>query len=339
MPEELTNLIRGLPKVELHLHIEGTLEPELLLRLAKENGVALPYASAEDARRAYAFTDLTSFLKLYYDGVRVLRKEQDFYELTLRYLERARVENVRHTEIFFDPQSHTGRGVAFGTVVSGIRRALVEGETRWGLTGQLILCFLRDQSPEAAMRTLEEALDFKDAIVAVGLDSAELGHPPKKFVPVFDRARKEGFLTVAHAGEEGPPEYISQALDLLGVQRIDHGVRCVEDARLVKRLRDEQIPLTVCPLSNVKLGVFEELADHNLKELLRLGLRVTVNSDDPAYFGGYLTENLLASSRALGLQRDEIERLARNAIEAAFIGPQSKKALVEELDTFLESSP
>jgi len=331
----IETLIRGIPKVELHLHIEGTLEPELMFELEQRNRISLPYRSVEEVRKAYNFRDLQSFLDIYYQGARVLREEEDFFDLTWAYLQRAHTQNVRHTEIFFDPQVHVAEGVPFGTVVRGIHRALAEGTSRLGISSGLIMCFLRDRSAEEAMKTLEEALAFREQIVGVGLDSAEMGNPPEKFLDVFARAREEGFRVVAHAGEEGPPEYIWQAIEKLGAERIDHGVRAVEDARLVERLREEQIPLTVCPLSNVKLRVFEKLEGHNLKELLRLGLRATVNSDDPAYFGGYISDNFLAVADALQLTRDHVERLVRNSIDAAFTSPARKEALHQEVDSYL----
>jgi adenosine deaminase len=327
--------LHGLPKVELHLHIEGTLEPELMFRLARRNGVTLPWASADDVRRAYVFQNLQSFLDLYYAGCSALVREEDFYDLTWAYLARVAAQNVRHAEIFFDPQTHTGRGVPFETVVGGIHRALDEGRRRLGISSALIMCFLRHLSPEAAMDTLEQALPFKDRIVAVGLDSTEVGNPPERFRGVFDRARAEGFRAVAHAGEEGPPEYIWQALDLLRVSRIDHGVRCIEDPRLVRRLAEEQVPLTVCPLSNVKLRVFPAMAEHNLKRLLDLGLCVTVNSDDPAYFAGYIEENFHAVREALGLTRDDIVRLARNGVQGSFLSRAEKQRLSAELEAYL----
>jgi len=329
--ETLESFIHDLPKVELHLHIEGSLEPELLFTIAERNGIALPFASVAELRRAYAFTDLQSFLDIYYQGAQVLLKEQDFYDMTWAYLQKAHAQNVKHSEIFFDPQTHTDRGVPFATVITGIHNALQDGRRQFGISSHLILCFLRHLSAEAAMTTLEQALPFKDWIIAVGLDSSELGHPPEKFINVFERARAEGFLTVAHAGEEGPPEYIEQALDWLKVSRIDHGVRCLDDSRLVERLRKTQIPLTVCPLSNVKLCVFENLQAHNLKKLLDLGLCVTVNSDDPAYFGGYIEENFLAARQALELTRSDLRKLAENAIHAAFLDDAAKQALLLQL--------
>jgi len=329
---DLEQFIRNVPKAELHLHIEGTLEPELMLKIGERNRLALRFTTVEDLRKAYSFHNLQSFLDIYYEGARVLLYEQDFFELTWAYLERAAEQNVRHVEIFFDPQTHTDRGVAFETVVRGIHRALEEASRRLRVSSRLIMCFLRHLSADSAMQTLEESLRFKNWIVAVGLDSSEMGHPPKKFVEVFDRALAEGYLTVAHAGEEGPPDYIWQALDLLKVSRIDHGVRCLEDPILVQRLARERIPLTVCPLSNVTLRVFATLEEHNLKKLLDLGLCVTVNSDDPAYLGGYLTENLLASQKALGLTRDDIYTLAKNSFEASFLSPKEKQILIEELN-------
>ena len=327
--------LRDIPKAELHMHVEGSLEPELMFELARRNGLTLPYASVEAVRRAYVFGSLQSFLDIYYAGCRVLLCEQDFYDLTWAYLARVAGQGVRHAEVFFDPQTHTDRGLAFGTVVTGIRRALVDGQQKLGVSTKPILCFLRHLSAEAAMETLRQALPYKNWIVAVGLDSSEVGFPPERFRAVFDRAREEGFLTVAHAGEEGPPEYIWQALDLLKVSRIDHGVRCMEDPILVRRLADEQVPLTVCPLSNVKLRVFRSLAQHNLKKLLDLGLCVTVNSDDPAYLGGYIAENFQAAQAELDLSRDDIHRLARNSFQASFLGPDDKRGFIGELDQFI----
>ncbi len=325
------DLIRRIPKAELHLHVEGTLEPEMMMALADRNGVELPYASVDEIRRAYDFTNLQSFLDIYYAGAEVLREQQDFYDLTRAYLERAAADNVRHVEIFFDPQTHTDRRIPFTTVVEGIHGALVDGEKELVITFRLIMCFLRHLSASDAMETLEDALAFKDKIHAVGLDSSEVGHPPSRFTEVFDRAREEGFLTVAHAGEEGPPSYIWEALDLLRVERIDHGVRCLEDPALVRRLVDEQVPLTVCPLSNVKLRVFDTLEQHNLKELLQAGLCVTVNSDDPAYFGGYIGENFLRTQQALDLSRADIRLLATNAFQASFLSDAEKQRHIAAL--------
>ena len=331
-PEGLTDLLERLPKAELHVHIEGTLEPELMLRLAERNRVPLRFATVEEVRAAYRFEDLQSFLDLYYQGSRVLLEEEDFHDLTLAYLRRARRDNVVHAEIFFDPQSHTRRGVRFEAVIDGIRGALETGESEIGITSRLILCFLRDLSAEDAMETLERALPYREAVCGVGLDSAEVGHPPSKFAAVFERAREEGFLTVAHAGEEGPPEYIWEALDLLHARRIDHGVRCLEDERLVARLRLEQTPLTVCPLSNVKLRVFDRIEDHSIGRLVDAGLCVTVNSDDPAYFGGYINDNFRAIRDAHGIDDEQILRLVRNSFTASFLGEKEVTAHLAALD-------
>ncbi|WP_234488508.1 adenosine deaminase [Oxynema sp. CENA135] len=317
--DAIARLIRDIPKAELHLHIEGTLEPELMFEIGRRNGVELPFESVEAARRAYHFHDLQSFLDIYYAAASVLQTERDFYDLTWAYLQRAAKDNIKHTEIFFDPQTHCDRGIEFDPVIRGIHRALEDGKTQLGITSHLILCFLRHLSPEAAMNTLEKALPYRHWIIAVGLDSSEFGHPPRKFKAVFDRAREEGFLSVAHAGEEGPPEYIWEALDLLKVSRIDHGVRCLEDEKLVRRLVAEQIPLTVCPLSNIKLCVFPSMKDHNLKKLLDLGICATINSDDPAYFGGYIVENFQQAATALDLDEKDIETLAKNSFKASFL--------------------
>ena len=308
-------LIRTIPKAELHIHIEGSLEPELMFEIASRNGVTLRYRTVDDLRAAYDFTDLQSFLDIYYEGARVLWKERDFYDMTAAYLRRAAADNVRHAEIFFDPQTHTDRGVDFATVIDGIWAAFQDSP----ISTKLILCFLRHLSADAAMKTLERALPFRERIVAVGLDSSELGNPPSKFAGVFARARAEGFRAVAHAGEEGPPAYIREALELLNVSRIDHGVRCLEDPALVAELAARRIPLTVCPLSNVKLRVFASMRQHNVHDLLKRGLRVTINSDDPAYFGGYVVDNFLAVHRALSLTETEVRQLARNSFEASFL--------------------
>ena len=331
--------IREIPKAELHIHIEGSLEPELMFAIAERNGVSLPYASVEEVRRAYDFTDLQSFLDIYYEATRVLLHEQDFYELTRAYLERAAAQNVRHTEIFFDPQAHTDRGVPFETVIRGIRHALVDTERQLGISSELIMCFLRHLSAEAAMKTLLTALPFKEWIVAVGLDSSEVGYPPINFKAVFGRAREHGFLTVAHAGEEGPPEYIWQALEELKVSRIDHGVRCVEDPELVERLREDQTPLTLCPLSNVKLRVFDSIHDHNLKRMLDLGLCVTVNSDDPAYFGGYIDENFHAAQKGLQISGNDVYQLAKNSFKVSFLAADEKRRLLNDLDDYFAAHP
>ena len=332
---DLRTLIKKIPKAELHLHIEGTLEPEMMMMLAQRNQIEIPYTNVDEVRGAYEFSDLQSFLDIYYAGAQVLIEEQDFYDLTWAYLERAAADNVRHVEIFFDPQTHTGRNISFETVINGIYRALQDGESELGITFELIMCFLRHLSASDAMATLEESLPHKDRIRAVGLDSSEVGNPPSKFVEVFDRAREEGFLTVAHAGEEGPPEYIRAALDLLKVERIDHGVRALEDTALVERLAEEQTPLTVCPLSNIKLRVFDTLGDHNLKKLLDAGLCATINSDDPAYFGGYIGENFLQAQQALNLGAEDIFKLATNSFTASFLSDEEKHRHIDEIDQLM----
>jgi adenine deaminase len=329
--------IRNMSKAELHIHIEGSLEPELMFALADRNGVALRYASVEEVRRAYDFSDLQSFLDVYYEATQVLLHERDFYDLTWAYLQKAADQNVRRAEVFFDPQAHTGRGVPFETVITGIHRAMLDAGQRLGISSALIMCFLRHLSAEEAIESLRSSLPFREWIVGVGLDSSEVGNPPEKFEAVFEEAREHGLLTVAHAGEEGPPKYIWQALDDLKVSRIDHGVRCVEDPKLVERLREEQIPLTVCPLSNVKLRVFDTIRDHNLKRMLDLGLCVTVNSDDPAYFGGYVDENFRAVQEGLGVTRDDIHRLANNSFQASFLDVGEKQRLSNELDDYFAS--
>jgi adenosine deaminase len=320
-----------LPKAELHLHIEGTLEPELMFELARRNGVELPYPDAEAVRRAYRFSNLQSFLDVYYRACSVLIHERDFYALTTAYLARAREQGVRHVEVFFDPQTHTARGVKLETVVRGIGAALEEARQR-GMTSQLIMCFLRDRSADEAMATLEQALAHRDVIFGVGLDSAEVGHPPRKFQAVFDQATSAGLRAVAHAGEEGPPEYIWQALDLLGAERIDHGVRCLEDRSLIHRLAADRIPLTVCPFSNVRLRVVDTLEQHPLANMLDHGLCATVNSDDPAYFGGYVGENLAGVAEALQLDDDTIVQLARNSFEASFLDDATRARHLAALD-------
>ena len=330
----MNEFIQNLPKAELHLHIEGTLEPEMMFELAQRNKIDLPYKSVSEVKEAYNFPDLQSFLDIYYQGSEVLQQEQDFYDLTWAYLEKAAEQNVRHTEIFFDPQSHTDRGVAFETAYQGIYQALQDGQTKLGISSQLILSFLRHLNEEEAFVILEQALPYKDTIPAVGLDSAEQGNPPSKFKAVFDKARSQGFLTVAHAGEEGPPEYIWEAINLLQVSRIDHGVRSMEDPKLLDYLVEKQIPLTVCPLSNVELKVFDSMAKHNLKQLLELGICATVNSDDPSYFGGYIAENYQAAQLALNLTKQELYQLAKNSFQASFLSSESKQQLIAELDNY-----
>lgn len=323
----------ALPKAELHLHIEGTFEPELIFAIGARNGVAVPYPNVDVLRQAYNFSDLQSFLNLYYAGMNVLRAEQDYYDLTSAYLRRAAAQGVRHAEIFFDPQAHTDRGVALPVVVDGIARALADGERAFGITSHMIACFLRDLSAESAMSTLEAVIALGNArVVAVGLDSAEVGNPPSKFTAVYDRARAEGLLAVAHAGEEGPPSYVWEALDLLKVARVDHGVRCLEDDALVERLRRQKTPLTVCPLSNVRLKVVQSLTEHPLKKMLDAGLRATVNSDDPAYFGGYVGDNFAGVASALQLDDADLVTLAKNSFQASFISDASKAAHLAEID-------
>jgi adenosine deaminase len=328
----MEEFIRGLPKVELHLHIEGTLEPEMMFVMAARNGVELPFGSVDEVRAAYRFSDLQSFLDIYYQGTAVLRTEQDFAELMLAYLRRVAGENVRHAEIFFDPQTHTARGVPFEVFMTGFERARAEAAATLGISSLLIMCFLRHLPEDQALATLDEAKPFLDRIAAVGLDSSEVDNPPDRFERVFARARAAGLRAVAHAGEEGPPSYIMGALDLLGAERIDHGVACDQDDAVVERLVRDEVPLTMCPLSNRALRVVDGLASHNLKRLLDRGVRVTVNSDDPAYFGGYLTDNYLAIQRALDLDRADLTTLARNAIQASFLPPESKAVLLAELD-------
>jgi adenine deaminase len=335
MTASMREFIRGLPKAELHVHIEGTLEPELAFELAAKHRARLPYATVDDLRRAYQFSDLQSFLDIYYAGADVLRDEDDFYRLTQAYLAKAHSQGVVHAELFFDPQTHTVRGVRFDDVLAGIHRALLEAERAWGMTSRLILCFLRHLSAAEAMNTLELALPHKSAIAAIGLDSSEFGHPPTKFREVFARARQEGLPAVAHAGEEGPATYIREALDVLQVLRVDHGVRCEEDEALMEHLARERVPLTVCPLSNIKLRVFDNLESHNLKRLLERGLCVTVNSDDPAYFGGYLLENYLAVQEALGLDRAQLTLLARNSLEASFLAPADKQRWFKAIEAYV----
>ena len=338
----LHEFIRQLPKAELHLHIEGSLEPEMMFALAKKNQVNLPYASVEEVRAAYDFEDLQSFLDLYYAGAAVLQTEQDFFDLTDAYIQRALADQVRHVELFFDPQTHTARGIAIETVFSGIARALREAKAKHGFSGSMILCFLRHLSEEEAIATLEAALplrdEYADVWIGVVLDSAEVGNPPEKFTHVFTLAQAMGFHLVAHAGEEGPPAYIHSALDVLQVERIDHGVRAEEDAALMQRLQQSRMPLTVCPLSNLKLCVVKDLRDHNLARMLRDGLCVTINSDDPAYFGGYMNTNFIATADALDLSKTELVQLARNSFEAAFVSEEQKQVWLDELDAYLKSA-
>ncbi|CAI3104675.1 Adenine deaminase [Acinetobacter oleivorans] len=324
-------LIRALPKAELHVHIEGTFEPELMFAIAQRNQIQIPYKSVEEVKQAYNFHNLQSFLDIYYAGANVLVHEQDFYDLAWAYFEKCAEDHVVHTEMFFDPQTHTDRGVAFSTVIGGLKRACADAKAKFGISSQLIMCFLRHLSEEAAFETLEQALPFKQDIIAVGLDSSEVGHPPAKFERVFAKAREEGFLIVAHAGEEGPPEYVWEALDLLKVNRIDHGVRSEEDEQLMTRLINEKMPLTVCPLSNLKLCVVKDMKDHNIRRLLQKDVHVTVNSDDPSYFGGYMNDNFFAIQQALDLNNDELKKLAINSFEASFISDEEKQKWIAEI--------
>ncbi len=332
---DLERFCLAVPKAELHVHIEGTLEPELMFELAARNRLSIPYDTPEEIRAAYGFRDLQSFLDIYYQGAAVLRTEQDFFDLMRAYLERAEAQGVRRAEIFFDPQAHTARGVGFEVFMRGLARGIEFGREVLGMSTDLILCFLRHLSGEAAVATLEKALAYRDWFVGVGLDSSEVGNPPERFEEAFRLARAEGLHSVAHAGEEGPASYIVGALDVLGAERIDHGVRAIEDPDLVDRLVREGVPLTVCPLSNVKLRVFETLAEHNLATLLRGGVKVTINSDDPAYFGGYLADNYIATAEALGLSQKEIVAIARNSFEAAFLAEDVRAGYLAELDGFL----
>lgn len=336
-PDRLSELLRRMPKAELHIHIEGSLEPELIFALARRNGVAIPYASVEELRRAYAFSNLQSFLDIYYAGASVLLHEQDFYDMAHAYLARAAIDNVAHAEIFFDPQTHTARGVEMHTVINGLHRACVDARSELNISASLILSFLRHLSEKDAFETLEQALPHRDKFIGVGLDSSELGHPPEKFARVFARCRELGFHLVAHAGEEGPPAYIWSALDVLKVERIDHGVQSVRDPALMKRLAQDRIALTVCPLSNLKLRVFPDLAQHNLGALLEAGLVATVNSDDPAYFGGYINENFVQTFAATGLTAQQAWQLAANSFEASFIEAAAKAHHRDRLDAVFAS--
>ena len=331
-PERLPDLLRAMPKTELHMHIEGSLEPELIFALAKRNDVRLRYKSVDELRAAYAFTDLQSFLDIYYAGASVLQQPQDFYDMAWAYFQRAKADNVVHAEIFFDPQTHTARKVAMRTVITGLHRACVDAQDQLGISSSLILCFLRHLSEDEAFETFEEAFPFRDKFIGVGLDSSERGHPPEKFERVFKRAAQLGFKLVAHAGEEGPPAYMWSALDVLKVQRIDHGVQAIHDEALMARLAKERMPLTVCPLSNQKLCVFPDLAQHNLGQMLERGLCVMLNSDDPAYFGGYLNDNYVQTFAALGLNASHAYQLACNSFEASFVSPDQKALWRQQLD-------
>lgn len=332
----LTEFVRGLPKAELHIHIEGSLEPELIFEMAKRNGVTLQYDSVEALRAAYAFTDLQSFLDIYYAGASVLITEQDFFDMAYAYFQRAHADKVIHAELFFDPQTHTERGVAIKTVIDGLARAQAKARAELGIESALILCFLRHLSEADAIKTLDEARPFLDRIVGVGLDSSEVGHPPEKFTRVFAMARALGLRVVAHAGEEGPPAYVWSALDVLKVERVDHGVQSIKDEALMQRLIDSRMPLTVCPLSNVKLCVYRQLADHNLGQMLKRGVCVTINSDDPAYFGGYMNANFVATVDALKLSADDARQLAANSFEAAFVERAQKARYADRLAAYCQ---
>jgi len=328
---EIIKFIKKTPKAELHIHIEGALEPELMFKLAKRNNIKIPFKNIDDVKSAYNFNNLESFLNIFYQGSNVLIKEQDFFDLTWAYTLKCKEDNVVHTEIFFDPQTHINRGIYFEVVINGIYKALVKANKEFGLTSKIIMCFLRHLDEKSAFEILDQALVHKNKIIAVGLDSSELGHPPRKFERVFKKAIENDFLTVAHAGEEGPPEYIWEALSLLKVKRVDHGVQCLQDKKLVQKLLDDKIPLTVCPLSNIKLCVFKKLKDHNLKKLLNIGLMVMVNSDDPAYFGGYINKNLIECQAALNLSKEDIKKLIINSFKSSFLIESKKKEWIEKI--------
>lgn len=334
----IEEFIKSIPKAELHLHIEGTFEPELMFAIAKRNQVNINYHSVEELKKAYNFNNLQEFLDIYYAGAAVLINEQDFYDMTWAYLEKIHAQNVIHTEIFFDPQTHTDRGIAFKTVINGIHRALTDARSKLGISSKLIMCFLRHLDEQSATQTLQTALEYKEMITAVGLDSSEVGHPPAKFQRVFEMARNEGFLTVAHAGEEGPAQYIWEALELLKVSRIDHGNHALDDGKLVLELVTRMMPLTVCPLSNIKLRVVKDIKQHPLKTMMDKGLMVTINSDDPAYFGGYMNENYLAVANGLNLSKEDIYQLAVNSFEASFLNKNEKKQMIEKVKKYFREN-
>ena len=330
--ESITQFINKSPKTELHLHIEGSLEPNLMFKLSQRNKVEIPFKSVEEIRSAYNFTNLDSFLKIYYQGSNVLINEEDFFDLTWEYILRCKQDNIVHTEIFFDPQSHLPRGVSFDTVINGIHKALQKAKGEFNISSKIIMCFLRHLDEESCFDVLNQACNHKDKIIGVGLDSSEKGNPPSKFKKLFEQAIAEGFLTVAHAGEEGPPEYIWDSLNLLKIKRVDHGVQCLNDEKLVEKLVKDQIPLTVCPLSNVKLCVFDKLENHNLKKMLDKGLKVMVNSDDPAYFGGYLNKNLIETSKALNLELLDVKKLIENSFKSSFLNDEDKKNWLKKIN-------
>ncbi len=329
---KIVDLIKKIPKAELHLHIEGCLEPQLMLKLAKRNNIEIPFKNSKEIKKAYNFHNLQDFLNIYYQGAKVLIEEQDFFDLTWAYMLKSKKENIVHTEIFFDPQTHTTRGIEFNIIINGIHGAILKAEKELGISARIILCFLRHLDEKSAFKILDKALEHKEKIIGVGLDSSEINNPPRKFKNVFKQAMEEGFLTVAHAGEEGPPEYIWEALDILKVQRIDHGINCLKDTKLVERLKRDQVPLTVCPLSNIRLCVFKKLEDHNLKKLLDKGLMVTVNSDDPAYFGGYLNKNLIKCHGALNFLKKDIKKLAINSFKSSFLNKHYKKKWIDKIN-------
>ena len=328
----LLEFIKKSPKAELHLHIEGTLEPELMFVLAKRNNIKIPFKNISEAKKAYNFNNLESFLKIYYEGAKVLIQEQDFFDLTWAYVLKCKEDNIVHTEIFFDPQTHTDRGINFNIVINGIYKALKKAEKEFNLSFKIIMCFLRHLDEESGFKTLDEAIAHKDKIFGVGLDSSETGNPPSKFEKLFKKAIENNFITVAHAGEEGPPEYMWEALNLLNVKRIDHGVQCLKDEKLIEKLSKSQIPLTVCPLSNIKLRVFNKLEDHNIKKMLDKKLMVMVNSDDPAYFGGYLNKNLIETQTALNLSHDEVKTLLINSFKSSFLNEEKKRQWISKIN-------
>jgi adenine deaminase len=332
----MKKLIQLLPKAELHLHIEGSLEPEMMFELAKKNNIKIPYENIEDVKNAYNFTNLQSFLDIYYAGANVLITKEDFYDLTWAYILKCVEDNVIHTEIFFDPQTHTQRGIEFKTVITGIKEALIDAKKKYGITSQIIMCFLRHLSQEDAFVTLEQALEFKDDIIGIGLDSSEIGNPPSKFEEVFKKAKEYGFKLVAHAGEEADVSYIFEALDLLDIQRIDHGVQSIKSEELMKRLKDEQIPLTVCPNSNIELKVFQNYKEHNIKQLLDYGLNITVNSDDPAYFKGYINQNFINLYENLNLNKEDIIKLVKNSFNSSFISDELKQMYLTKVDNLIK---
>ena len=337
-PTQINNFIEGIPKTELHLHIEGTFEPELMFKIAHRNNIPINYQSVDELKKAYNFNNLQEFLDIYYAGTSVLIHEQDFYDLTWAYLTKVHAQNLVHTEIFFDPQTHTDRGISFDTVIQGIHNALIDGKDKLGISSQLIMCFLRHLVEASAFETLEQALPYKNWIAGVGLDSSELGHPPSKFERVFSKAMDEGFITLAHAGEEGPAEYVWEAINLLKVSRIDHGNRSLDDDQLIKYIAEKQIPLTVCPLSNLELKVVEDLKDHPLLQLMEAGVMVTINSDDPAYFDGYMNENYIQISAALNFSKKQIAQLAKNSFKASFLPDKKKEKLISQVENYYQNN-